>query len=75
MSTQLSQNLPHDVFVKQARRLPAELRRMFKEYDMNDDGNLNSEELEQCLQLVGFYPTADDIEFLKKHFDTNGDSP
>jgi len=48
---------------------------MFKEKDTNDDGNLNSEEFEQCLQLVGFYPTTEDIEFLKKHFDTNGDSP
>ncbi|KAI0228989.1 hypothetical protein LSAT2_020572 [Lamellibrachia satsuma] len=49
------------------------LRRLFKERDVEQDGNLNADELEQCLQLVGFFPTNEDIVFLIKHFDTNGD--
>jgi len=53
----------------------AVLRRLFTERDLEHDGILNSEELEQCLQIVGFCPTPEDIEFLTKHFDTNGDLP
>ena len=54
-------------------RSSAVLRRLFTERDLEKDGILNSEELEQCLQIVGFCPTPADIEFLTKHFDTNGD--
>ena len=56
-------------------RSSAVLRRLFTERDVEHDGILNAEELEQCLQIVGFCPTAEDIEFLTKHFDTNGDLP
>jgi len=45
---------------------------MFRRKDKDGNGELNAEELEECLLLCGITPTAEDIVFLKKHFDSNG---
>lgn len=45
---------------------------MFQRKDKDETGTLNSSELEECLQLCGLIPTKQDIAFLTKHFDSNG---
>ena len=51
----------------------AALRSAFKAKDKDNTGTLNSAELRDCLMLVGLIATDEDIDFLSKHFDDNGE--
>src|SRR6218665_3676041 len=48
------------------------LRDIFKQKDVNGTGTLSSSELEDCLGVCGLRPTKEELSFLKKHFDSNG---
>ncbi|ELT99096.1 hypothetical protein CAPTEDRAFT_228966 [Capitella teleta] len=49
------------------------LREAFKSKDKDNTGTLDQAQLQDCLMLVGLIATDEDIEFLSKHFDDNGD--
>ncbi len=44
----------------------------FQQRDVDNSGTIDSQELEECLHLVGFAPTQEDIDFLITHFDQSG---
>jgi len=48
------------------------IRDIFQSKDVNNDGFINTSELDECLRVVGFVPTDDDLVLLKKTFDENG---
>jgi len=50
-----------------------ELTRLFRQKDIDGSGTLDAVELEQCLPLMGLYPTAQEIKFLLKAFDVDKD--
>ena len=45
-------------------------------HSIDDDGSgvISAAKLEECLHIIGFFPTDDDIQWLIKHFDTNSKS-
>lgn len=49
------------------------LRDIFRQKDVNGTGTLSCSELEECLGVCGLNPTHEELRFLKKHFDSNGD--
>ena len=48
------------------------LRSIFEKKDKDNSGSIEAKELGKCLRVIGFSPTKEDVEFLVKHFDTNG---
>ncbi len=50
------------------------LRSIFEKKDKDNSGSIEAKELGKCLRVIGFSPTKEDVEFLVKHFDTNGTS-
>ena len=49
-----------------------DLRDILKSYDRDESGYIDVDELGEILPCLGLMPTDDDLVFLKKHFDTNG---
>ena len=48
-----------------------ELKDIFKTKDRDGTGTLSPDELEECLHLMGLYPTPDEVEFFMEVFDKN----
>lgn len=49
------------------------LREIFRQKDVNGSGSLNPSEFEECLNFCGLNPSQEELKFLMKHFDANGD--
>lgn len=49
------------------------MKDLFRTKDIDENGWLNAEELHECLEIVGFCLLEEDLHFIIKHFDKNGD--
>ena len=49
------------------------VERYLKSIDEDGSGVISADQLEDCLRILGFCPTDEDIIFIIKHFDANGE--